>query len=103
MMWESSRMMLPEHVRLLQRHQKELRRREPPQLDEQERERVSRLLEEAAGEGRRLRLKLFDPYEDRWVSGKVRKYDQLGGQIEIEGDEGRRWIALKRLIDVDLC
>ncbi|HET7627297.1 MAG TPA: YolD-like family protein [Bacillales bacterium] len=104
LMWEGSRMMLPEHVRMLQRHQKELRRREPPVLDEQERERIGRLLAEAAAGRRAVRLKLFDAYEDVWVSGKVRRHDPHGGEIEIERAGGERErVRLDQLVDVDLC
>ncbi|WMT42572.1 YolD-like family protein [Paenibacillus sp. D2_2] len=78
-MWESSRMMLPEHKEAILRSNRHLQKRTRVQLDEQELERVSRILMESLHEGREIALRLFGEYEDRGLYGTVTRLDLAGG------------------------
>ncbi|HUC92130.1 MAG TPA: YolD-like family protein [Paenibacillus sp.] len=87
LLWEGSRMMLPEHKERHVRHRKDLNRRERVELDESEWERIGRMMAESVQRGVVLHIKLFDEYEERELTGAVDKVDRSRGRFLVEG----RW------------
>ncbi|TDG00168.1 YolD-like family protein [Paenibacillus piri] len=94
-LWESSRMMLPEHKERINRHNKELDVRTMPILDEQKLEDINRVLQEAFESRLEVSLNLFHPTEARTVTGYIHKFDLFSGRILV----GLQWIALSNIID----
>lgn len=70
-LWESSRMMLPEHKETIIRRQLEEGRKDRPTLDPQEMELIEQTLAESFHAHRRIKVRLFDEYEDIELTGTV--------------------------------
>ncbi|EXX85879.1 YolD-like protein [Paenibacillus darwinianus] len=87
LLWEGSRMMLPEHKERHVRHRQGLTRRERAELDESEWERIGRMMADSVQQGISLRIALFDAYEDREVIGVVDRVDRRRGRFLVAG----RW------------
>ncbi|MFS0839412.1 YolD-like family protein [Paenibacillus sp. 1P03SA] len=83
-LYESSRMMLPEHKEAYLRHQRELNRRAHPSLEDEERQRIGSLLAQAKATGRMLTVTVFGPFEDEEITGIVRRIDALKQEIHLE-------------------
>lgn len=100
LMWESSRMMLPEHKEQILQHQKELEKKTKPIMDEQQAEIFSHILFEAMVNKLNVKIKVFDPYNDRYVTGKILKLDPVRRQIKVSSQGESVWIKLEHIIDV---
>ncbi|MGO4696644.1 YolD-like family protein [Paenibacillus sp. 2TAB26] len=85
-LWESSRMMLPEHKVAINEQEKTLRLRERVELDEQEWEHVARSVTESLQHRQPITLRLFHPQEELTVSGIVDRVDQLKGRFMVDGE-----------------
>ncbi|WP_169083140.1 YolD-like family protein [Paenibacillus sp. PL91] len=90
-LWESSRMMLPEHKVAINEHEKALRNRERVELDEQEWENVARLVTESLQQRHSITLRLFHPLEELTVAGIVDRVDQLKGRFMVDGE----WFSIR--------
>lgn len=99
-MWESSRMMLPEHKQLLARHQKKLTERKKPVFDEQQMAVFSRLLLSALSQGEKVTVELFDPYCNRRVSGKIEKWNAVERKMKIMTLNGPVIVNLDEIVNV---
>lgn len=101
-LWESSRMMLPEHKGQLLRFRQESKRKPKPLLDEQRIEYLSRQLSEAMAEERIVRLTLFDPFEiDVVIEGKINKVDAEFKRIKVVGIDHVTWVRCDEIIQVE--
>lgn len=100
LMWEASRMMLPEHVGILQQHQKEFQEKEKPEIDEQQTEIFSQKLSDAHQFGCDVRLTLFHPYQNKCREGRVRKFNPETEQLQLDAAE--EWIRLADILDVEV-
>ncbi|MGY0691849.1 YolD-like family protein [Virgibacillus sp. FSP13] len=98
-MWESSRMMLPEHKARIRQHQKELTKRTKPILDEQQIELFSQMISDAMQQGSNLKIQIFHPYHDCYVTGKVQKIIPEQ-QLKLVSAVDSEWISLDEIIDV---
>lgn len=99
-LWESSRMIIPQHKEALLRHQGERHRSERPQLDEQAWEEIGEQLQRSMMDREAITLNLFDPFERRTIAGIVVDIDMIGQRIRInEGDE-RYWIRAEDILGV---
>lgn len=78
-MWESSRMMLPEHVEALINHDIEQKKRERIYLDDQELEYISGALQGSLRQRIMITVKLYDPFEQLLVTGIVERIDRSIG------------------------
>ncbi|QAY65460.1 YolD-like family protein [Paenibacillus protaetiae] len=90
-MWESSRMMLPEHKAAINERERELRRRKRIELDESEWERISAMMAESLERRKPITLRLYDPYEARAAEGVVERIDVPGGRVRLDGV----WVRVK--------
>ncbi|WP_240927581.1 YolD-like family protein [Paenibacillus thiaminolyticus] len=97
-LWESSRMMLPQHKEALLRHQHEQHRQERPLLDEMVWEEISRRLQWSMENKEPIVLELYDPFERREVSGIVVDIDMIGQRVRLQQDEERRWIRVEDIL-----
>lgn len=85
-LWESSRMMLPEHKVAINDHSESLRRRERIELDEQEWERISRAVSESLLRRQPIAIRLFHPVELLTVIGIIDRVDELRGRFMVDGE-----------------
>ena len=101
-LWESSRMILPEHKERIRLRRKELGRRQRPELDPMERERQARLLAESAAKGTAVCVTLFGEFGDRKLTGVVTHTDAVYGRIRLRTDDGEEWqLKVRDLVDVE--
>lgn len=101
-LWESSRMMLPQHKEALLKHQHTQHRRERPQLDEMVWDEISRQLQESLEDRKAITMELFDPFERREVSGIVVDIDMIGQRVRVQVGEERNWIRVEDILGVSI-
>ncbi|MFD1953717.1 YolD-like family protein [Paenibacillus thailandensis] len=85
-MWESSRMMLPEHKAALNEHYIQSKRRPRVELDESEWELISRAVAESLQLRKVIELRMYDPFEELVVRGVVERVDQFGSRFMVDGE-----------------
>lgn len=100
-LWESSRMMLPEHKEAILRGNRSQERKARSVLDEQELERISRLLTTSLQTGRPVRLHLFGEWQGREVLGTVTRVDPIRRQARLQTEVGPEWIAFADIVGAE--
>lgn len=95
--WESSRMMLPEHKTRINQHRDSLSLRQRHNLDDQELEQIGRRLTDSFNMRSLITVRLFDPKEQLQVVGIVDRIDQRSGRFMVNGD----WFQLEDIEGVD--
>lgn len=93
-MWESSRMMLPEHVEALNEHNRLLNVKEKPLLDVDAIEDIERAIAESLSERKLITLYMYDKYEDLRVTGVVERVDTQECRVRVDGE----WFKLADII-----
>lgn len=101
-LWESSRMMLPEHKASYIAHQRRLPAKVRPQLDEQEAERLSRLIAQSMQQGKAITLHLYQEFGESTLSGIITKIDQQNRTLRLAGVSEYTWIKLNDIVDAEL-
>ncbi|ANA79236.1 YolD-like protein [Paenibacillus vortex V453] len=100
-LWESSRMMLPEHKETIIRRQLEEGRKERPTLDPQEMELIESALAESFHEHTAIKVRLFDEYEDKELTGIVVLIHTVRREIKLSmADREWHWIKIDEIISV---
>ncbi|MBH5316737.1 YolD-like family protein [Paenibacillus sp. GSMTC-2017] len=85
-LWESSRMMLPEHKAAINSQVESLKRRSRIELDEQEWEHVSRAVSESLLRRQQIKVRMFHPIELLTIIGIVDRVDELKGRFMVDGE-----------------
>lgn len=101
LMWESSRLMLPEHVERLLRQTKEWDKKEKPQLDSQYVEELNRKMMAAFLGKKKVGLRIFGKWQDRYLTGQITHIDPDGRRVKLKTEEGFFWVKLDDVLDVD--
>jgi hypothetical protein len=83
-LWESSRMMLPEHREAFLQRQRDWLVRERPDADEQERGRWAEQLTEAMTYRSVIRVTVWERHRERIWTGRVRAIDVAGTRFQLE-------------------
>lgn len=96
-LWESSRMMLPEHLQQIQQANRKLAPRTPPMLDEQEMERINNALYRSWEERLPVRIYMYDPYEESVVEGVIEQVDTIRWRVRVDGC----WFDLRKLVRLE--
>lgn len=100
LLWESSRMMLPEHKEALIQHRKELERKERPLLSEQRIEELSQLISEAYFSNSAATIILFGEYKNRSIKGMITKIDVQLRRLKVEQENEAIWVPLEEIMDI---
>lgn len=101
-LFEASRMMLPEHKEAYNEHRKHLEHQTRPQLDDQEAERIFRILAESMRLRAKVALLLFREEGPAATDGVVVSLDPLQRRIRLAQDGDFRWIDVTDIIDAAL-
>lgn len=101
-MWESSRMIIPQHKEALLNYGRTREARERPQLDNQEFEEIGRIIQQAAETGRLIRLTIFDPIQDVVVIGQVQMIDPYEQRIRLAHDGKKTWVTFGDVMSVEI-
>lgn len=99
-LFESSRMMLPEHREAYIQHQQHLIHRSPPLIDPQAEEEMAQVMASSLYSGSAVTITLFGDPEDMRLTGHVLRIDTSRRQIRFEEDEGEgpEWIRLDQIV-----
>lgn len=98
-LWESSRMMLPEHKETIIRRQLEEGRKDKPVLDSQEMELIEQTLAESFHTHRKIKVRLFDEYEDQELAGTVSVIHTYQREIKLATGIGKwEWIKIDDIV-----
>lgn len=99
-LFESSRMMLPEHKEAYLEHQAKLDKKSRAPLDEQEVERLSRIIAESLQFQREVTVVLVEEAEERNLTGRVIKIDQQRGIVKLAQGGDAVWVKVADVIDI---
>lgn len=98
-LWESSRMMLPEHREELLQYREDMKRKKKPMLDEQRIEGISQRIGEAIEQDQAIKITVFDPYEETSIiEGKIKKLNPQLQRMQIVGEDHSTWIPLDDIL-----
>ncbi|TMV43397.1 YolD-like family protein [Paenibacillus mesophilus] len=99
-LFESSRMMLPEHKEQFVRKQEELGHRRRPVLDDQALEQFALLLLESMERQGEVAVSVFDPLRDDVVEGRVVKIDFSLQRVKMTNDTETVSIRFADIVNV---
>ncbi|MNK88546.1 YolD-like protein [compost metagenome] len=97
-LWESSRMMLPEHKEAIIRAGRERDRRTKPMVDAQELELIERALSESLRGRAAVTVRLWGEYEDTELRGVVTSIHTHSREIKLQQGEDWQWIKIRDIV-----
>lgn len=100
-LWESSRMMLPEHKEQLLQFRHDMKRKAKPMLDEQTVELLSQHISAAIANDQDVKLTLYDPFKTVTICGKIKKVDPLQGRLQIVGEDHATWVLWGDIVHIE--
>ncbi|WP_334071748.1 MULTISPECIES: YolD-like family protein [Paenibacillus] len=100
-LWESSRMMLPEHKEAILEYNRRLHRHARVLLDEQEMEEISRRIARSLREHREIGLKLYGEFEGRRVRGVVEAVRPGERRFRLNTGKDVEWIAFTDIVSAE--
>jgi hypothetical protein len=83
-MWESSRMMLPEHREAIIKQNAEVHKKSIPTIHPDEWETYNRIISESFHTKLQIKITVFGDYEDIDYTGVILKIDQICGEIKLD-------------------
>ncbi|MFB1051423.1 YolD-like family protein [Paraliobacillus sp. JSM ZJ581] len=102
MMWESSRMILPEHKAILKRHQNKQKKYEKPKFDEQELAQLSEDISFAFYKQHEVKIVTYHPQQFIYYTGKIEKVNTQQDTIKIVNNEKEDWISFYDVLSVTI-
>jgi len=99
-LWESSRMMLPEHREAIIEQNKTLLKKDKPIMDEEELENIEKVLWESYRLEVTITVVLFDELENIHRTGRVTKIDQYKRMIMLQNENDYDWLKLDSIVRV---
>jgi hypothetical protein len=102
-MWESSRMMLPEHREQILKSNRALIKKEKPELHTEELEIIAQHIRQSLLTKEEVIILLFGEYTDRSVTGIVNHVDQHKRLVRVERNNEFEWLKLDEVLKVSIC
>jgi hypothetical protein len=99
-LWESSRMMLPQHREAALRQKMETLRTPRPTLDYQEIESISAILTQSQIYKKHIEITLYDEYQSRTLVGIVTRHQR--NSFRLDTDEDWEWIYYVDVLKAEL-
>jgi hypothetical protein len=96
--WQSSRMMLPEHVEAILHHNRTKNNKERVELDEQELANITLALQQSMYTKQAVTLTMFYLVEDLQVIGVVERVDERLRCLKVDGE----WFGMDNIVGVEL-
>lgn len=100
LLWESSRMMLPEHREELIKYRQTLTERSRPIVDEQRLEQFNTVICDSISNEQEITIHIFGVFEDIMVKGIVQNVDGVTKRIRVITEQETKWIKLAEIVDV---
>jgi len=101
LLWEGSRMMLPEHKLEIVNHRDGFKRWEKPELDEQEIEDIVHKIGESLEYKSEITLTLYGEYGNRQETGYVVRVDERRTRVLLQAPDRDEWIEFREIISVE--
>lgn len=99
--WESSRIILPEHRSAIRQHRTELRKRTRPELDEQRWEELQIAISDAVESKQPVAVRCWGVYEDEIHVGVIERVDVLTRRLRIVGERETVWVPLGEIVNIE--
>lgn len=96
-MWESMRILLPEHKEALLEHRRQQRIQVRPILEEQELERIGQAIHGSLEKKKMLTLIKHGQFENQTITGIVENIDMSDRRVKIAD----RWIYVSDIIGIE--
>lgn len=101
LLWEGSRMVLPEHREALLDRQRDRNKHDMPELDPDQQALIDQAIAMSLQTKSEITLTVYDPEKDRRVTGYVVRVDQYRGRVLVQREDGDEWIDRARVLAVD--
>jgi len=101
-LFESSRMILPEHREAYNHYMTHKDPRLKPIIDEQEWQLIGQMLQDSLKEHLRVTLELYDPYEDKQATGFVTVINKFRKEIKLRNEDDWEWIKFEDIISATI-
>ncbi|KWX70481.1 YolD-like family protein [Paenibacillus jilunlii] len=98
-LWESSRMLLPEHKSRIHKDEREMQHREKPLLDEQKLEEIECTLALSLRSHVRVTVVLFDPFGNKQLNGFVTSIHTHSREFKLQWAEEWKWIQVDDIVE----
>lgn len=99
-LWESSRMIIPEHREEINNNDLKVTKMKKPILHDDEIEIIIQNIYLSKNENQQATIQVFGEFETRTVRGVVSSIDEYKKRIRIEIDYGYEWIDLDEVVSV---
>ncbi|MCP3806386.1 YolD-like family protein [Paenibacillus sp. Lou8.1] len=98
-LWESSRIILPEHKEGYLRLMKDRQRRGKPELDDQEVQLIEQALIESYNTRTIVTVTVFSPFDDEVMTGVIKVINTARREVKLSHEEDDfSWIKLEDII-----
>ncbi|WP_311077938.1 YolD-like family protein [Paenibacillus polymyxa] len=98
-LWESSRIIIPEHKEAYLRLMKDRQRRGKPELDDQEVQLIEQALIESYNTRTTVTLLVFSPFDDTAMTGVVTSINTARREVKLfRSEDDFSWIKLEDII-----
>ncbi|WP_163538334.1 YolD-like family protein [Gracilibacillus sp. YIM 98692] len=100
LLWESSRMMLPEHKEVINQHLEAKKDVKKPILSEDQLEEMERTMQEAMEFDKKVDVVFHHNKRMHTVEGFILK--AVEGRIEVDASDGIDFIKIKNVVDISI-
>ncbi|MFX3650126.1 MAG: YolD-like family protein [Paenibacillus sp.] len=101
-LWESSRMMLPQHKERIIQHRNHIHDQAKPIIHEDEWEIMAQHIEMSLNYTLQAIIEVFHESGNRYIEGIVTSVSTFGKKIKIEMENGFEWVDFDQLVAVKL-
>ncbi len=102
LLWEGSRMMLPEHREQLLHEKRQEKKFHPPLLDEDQLQQINRAILEAIAHKRTVTVTYAETYGPARIRGWIEQVKPDEKRLKIVNKEHRLVLSFERILDVEI-
>ncbi|MBX4152395.1 YolD-like family protein [Paenibacillus lautus] len=99
-LWESSRMMLPQHKERIIEHHNQHKIKVKPMLHEDEWDTITQNISLSLNYNEVVIIEIFDEYENRSIEGRITSVSTIGKKLKVECLTGFEWVDFEELVSV---
>ncbi|MEC4566798.1 YolD-like family protein [Paenibacillus sp. CMAA1739] len=101
-LWESSRIIIPEHKEAYLKLMKDRQRRGKPELDDQQVQLIEQALINSYNSRNAVTVTVFSPFDDEVMTGVVTSINTARREVKLfRGEDDYSWIKLEDIISVN--
>ncbi|PNQ81975.1 YolD-like family protein [Paenibacillus sp. F4] len=101
-LWESSRIILPEHKEGYLRLMKDRQRRGKPELDDQEVQLIEQALIDSYNSRQPVSVTVFSPFDDEVMTGVITVINTARREVKLSrGEDDFSWIKLEDIVSTN--